>query len=141
MAKPDYKSKFERSIGCNLTKRGIKFTYEPFKLVYYLKKRGGVCKNCGSKDVHEKHHYTPDFVLGNGLVIEAKGHFTSAMRTKMREVVANNPDKEVRMLFMRNNFLTKKRKHTYGEWCEKNGIEYAFMKIPQSWVDWSPNDE
>jgi hypothetical protein len=134
LAKPDYKSKFEKSVGANLTKRGIKFTYEPFKMCYYLKKRGGFCKNCGSKDVAEKHHYTPDFVLANGIIIEAKGHFTAPMRTKMREVIAANPDKDVRMLFMRDNWLTKKKKHKYSEWCEKNNIKYAFVKVPQEWA-------
>lgn len=103
-------------------------------MVYYLKKRGGYCRNCGSKDVTEKHYYTPDFVLGNGVIIEAKGRFTSAQRTKMREVVAANPDKDVRMLFMKNNWITKKKKHKYSDWCEKNGIKYAFMKVPKEWA-------
>jgi len=134
LSKPNFRSNFERSVACNLRKRGIKFKYEPFKMVYYLKKRGGYCRNCGSKDVTEKHYYTPDFVLGNGVIIEAKGRFTSAQRTKMREVVAANPDKDVRMLFMKNNWITKKKKHKYSDWCEKNGIKYAFMKVPKEWA-------
>ena len=94
MAKPDYKSKYEKRVGYNLRHRGIKFLYEPFKLNYYLKKRGARCLDCGSKNCREKHTYTPDFVLENGVVIEAKGHFTSKMRTKMFQVVLDNPDKE-----------------------------------------------
>ena len=140
MAKHKYRSKFERSIGTNLTKRGIKFLFEPFKMVYYLKKRGAVCLDCGSKNCREKHHYTPDFVLPNGIVIEAKGHFTGPMRTKTREVIAANPDIELRMLFMRDQWISKKKKHKYSEWCDKNGIKYAFVKVPQEWVTWNKDD-
>lgn len=136
MGKNKYKSKYERAIGANLTKRGIKFEYEPFKMTYFLKKRGAVCLDCGSKNCREKHHYTPDFVLANGLVIEAKGLFSSVMRTKMREVIAANPDKTVHMLFQRNQWMTKKRKHTYGDWCDKNGIVWAVgTKIPSEWIN------
>lgn len=121
-------------IATNLRKRGIKFSYEPFKLAYFLRKRGAICLDCGSKNCRERHSYTPDFVLGNGVVVEAKGRFTSVMRTKMREVVAENPDKDIRMLFQRNQFMTKKKKHTYGEWCDKQGITWAEGKrVPEEW--------
>ena len=52
----------------------------------------------------------------------------------MKQVVIDNPDKDIRMLFMRDQFMTKKRKHTYGEWCTKNGIKWAVGHvIPDDW--------
>jgi hypothetical protein len=133
--KCNYKSQFERGIAANLTKRSIKFEYEPHKITYWLKTRCAKCKNCGSKDVFEKHSYTPDFILSNGIVIEAKGKFTSENRTKMLSVIESNPELDIRMLFMKDNWLTKNHGHRYSDWCEKHGIPYAFLKVPQEWAN------
>lgn len=35
------------------------------------------------------HNYTPDFVLGNGVIIEAKGFFRKEEQRKHREIKSN----------------------------------------------------
>lgn len=129
-----YRSNFERSIAANLRKRGVKFQFEPHKLCYWKKKTGGVCRVCGAKDVFTKHKYLPDFLLSNGVYIEAKGKFTAPNRTKMLAVRDSNPKLDIRMLFMKDNWITTKHKHRYSDWCEKNGFEFAFMKVPEEWT-------
>ena len=130
--KPHYRSKFEKSFGANLTKRGIKFEFEPYKITYYIAKKGH-CKNCGSKEVAERHSYTPDFKIGE-MLIETKGRLTSSNRTKMMAVKENNPRLDIRFIFMYDNFLTKAKTKRYSDWCEKEGFKYDFMKISKDWV-------
>lgn len=132
--KNKYRSNFERSIAANLRKRGVKFKFEPHKICYWKKKFGGVCRDCKSKNVMTKHKYLPDFLLPNGVYIEAKGKFTAPNRTKMLAIKASNPNLDIRMLFMKDNWLTSKHKHRYSDWCEKNKFKYAFLKVPQGWL-------
>ena len=131
----NYKSKFEKQVAQNLINRAVEFKYEPYALNYYRKTRGGSCTVCGSTKIRELHKYTPDFVFPNGLIVEAKGHFTSKDRTKMVEVKKENPDLNIRMLFMRDNFITKNKAMTYSQWCVKNGFLCAFMKVPEEWIN------
>lgn len=131
--KPRYRSKFEKSFAANLTKRGIKFEFEPYKINYFIKKCGK-CLNCGSKEVAEKHSYTPDFKIGE-MLIETKGRLTATNRTKMQAVRENNPKLDIRFVFMYNNYLTKSKTTRYSDWCDKYGFKYDYMKMPQSWVN------
>jgi len=39
------------------------------------------------------------------------------------------------MLFMRNNYLTKKKAGTYGDWCDRNGFKWAVGRIPEEWLN------
>ena len=129
-----YRSNFERSVAANLLKRSVKFDYEPHKICYWKKISSAKCRDCGSKEVYEKHSYLPDFFIpSTKIYVEAKGKFTSVNRTKMLEVIRSNPKLDIRMLFMKDNWITKSHKNKYSEWCEKNGIEYAFMQIPDEW--------
>ena len=84
-------------------------------------------------------HYVPDYILPNGIVIEAKGHFTSADRRKMRAVKAAHPDLEIRMVFGRaTNKLNKTSRTTYWKWCETKGFPWANKSIPTEWHYESP---
>jgi len=133
--KPKYKGSFEPGVARNLTKRGIAFDYEPHAIVYWKKLPNSKCNHCGSKEVHERHRYTPDFYLKDyGLYIETKGKFTSTMRTKMLAVKESNPELNIKFLFMKDNWITKNHKHRYSDWCEQNGFDYAFMKVPDEWL-------
>ena len=128
------KSKFEIRLGKELTKMGEKFSYEKEKWQYKLKPYNAKCSDCGRCEVYETRIYTPDFFLSSGVVVEAKGHLTSKMRTKLKAVIASNPDKDLRIVFMQDNFLTKSRKKTYSEWCKQQGIKYAIGSIPKEWT-------
>jgi hypothetical protein len=136
-----YKSGFETKIAAQLTKAKVLFAYEPYSMVYFLKVSGAKCSTCGSETAFAKRRYVPDFAIIRGLdanvgdfIVEAKGKFTSAMRTKMLGVISANPDYDIRMVFMRDNWMTKKKLQKYSDWAEKHGIKYAIGEIPKSWI-------
>jgi ribosomal protein S26 len=87
------------------------------------------------------HHYLPDFVLHNGIIIEIKGKFVAADRRKHLEVRKQHPDLDIRFVFQRPmNKLYKKSKTTYGEWADKNGYKWAERWIPKEWTE-EPDNE
>ena len=129
-----YRSKFEERIAKSLTSRGEKFKYEPFKMQYWKKVRQGYCENCGSHNVYQVRWYLPDFVLSNGIIVEAKGRFTSVDRTKMLAVIEAHSTEDIRMVFMCNNPIKKGGTYRYSDWCEKHDITYAIKEVPDSWL-------
>ena len=80
-------------------------------------------------------YYIPDFRLPNGVLVECKGRFTSADRTKMLRVRDQNPDRDIRLLFQRaNNRLTKsKNSITYWQWADRHGFPWSEGTIPEDW--------
>ena len=79
--------------------------------------------------------YIPDFILydklGNKIYIESKGRFTSSDRTKMLKVKAQNPLLDIRLVFMQDNYLTKRKIKRYTEWATEHGfISSVFPKLP-----------
>lgn len=122
--KPRYRSKYEQEIAKALTKAKIKFEYEPLAMTYQVTRT-----------------YTPDFWILKGnarpLVIEAKGYFTSADRTKTLKIRDKYPLLDLRLLFQNANVrLSKKSKTTYGQWAERNGIPWAQgPTIPTWWIN------
>ena len=84
--------------------------------------------------MYETRIYTPDFFLPSGVVVEAKGNFTPKMRTKIKAVIKSNPSKDLRIVFMQDNFLTTNRKKRYSGWCKQQGIKYAIGSIPEEWT-------
>lgn len=102
-------------------------------------------KGIESKEVYEKsyltytipasvHRYTPDFILSNGIIIEAKGLFESDDRKKHLLIKEQYPHLDIRFVFQNpNNKLYKGSKTTYADWCKKYGYKYATKLIPDSW--------
>lgn len=120
--KNKYRSQFESRMGLNLTMRNVNFEYET-KVIEYIKPV-------------TNHKYTPDFILPNGIIIEAKGEFKIADRKKHILIKEQNPELDIRFVFQRmNNTISKKSKTTYAKWCEKNGFLYAETFIPQDWIE------
>lgn len=120
---PTMRSGFERKIAAALTERGIEYEYEVDKITYTVPE--------------SKHYYVPDFKLPNGVYVEGKGIFDRDSRQKMVLVIEQNPDKDIRILFMRNNKLTRTAKQTYGEWCDKRNITWAVStkgEVPEDWT-------
>lgn len=96
-----------------LAKKGIEFDYEPEEIPYRLDLK-----------------YNPDWKIGN-VYIETKGKFDYDSRRKMLAVISQNPDKDIRLVFMRNNKLGKGSKTKYGDWCDKHGIKWSvFPALP-----------
>jgi hypothetical protein len=128
-----YRSKYEANIAKDLKARRIKFEYETVKIPYYLSKKGR-CKFCSSGVVFVHKVYTPDFIIGS-LIIEAKGRFISSDRTKMLAAKEANPNLDIRMLFMRDQWCTKKKRKRYSDWCNDHNIPFAFgTALPKSWL-------
>lgn len=104
-----------------LLERGVNFTYEAEKIVYTIPET--------------PHTYLPDFKLDNGIFVEAKGNFDREARKKMALVCEQNPDLDIRLLFMRDNRIGKHKK--YSDWCKQRGIKYHVSlngTIPEEWT-------
>ena len=102
-----------------MTELGVSFEYESTKVPYILQ--------C---------NYTPDFILPNGIYLEAKGLFTSEDRRKILAVKKDHPEIDLRMVFQAPfNKISKKSKTTYAAWCEKHSIPWtSYHNIPLSWL-------
>jgi hypothetical protein len=112
-----FRSKFEEDIW-NAAKRSRKsMEYEPFYIPYVIK---------GS--------YKPDFVLPNGIIVEAKGYLDAASCRKMKAVKASNPHLDIRFILQNPNGKRNKRaKLKNWEWCERHGFPWSSGNIPLAW--------
>lgn len=138
MRKPQretFRSEFEWLVAVDLYERKVPFEYEVVELPANQDVYKGMCQTCGSTKVSSVRRYTPDFLLPGGILVETKGKFSSQNRTKMLAVKESNPDEDIRMLFMRNNYLTKKKAGTYGDWCDRNGFKWAVGRVPEEWLN------
>lgn len=116
-----YRSGLENNIAEQLKDAGVSAVYEKFTLPYTIPAT--------------QHKYTPDFILPNGIIVEAKGIFDVADRQKHILVKKQYPNLEVRFVFSNpKTKLYKGSKTTYGAWCEKHGYKYAKGYIPDSWL-------
>lgn len=119
----DVRSGLELKVAKYLDANKVPFEYENRKIAYV--------------EPSKKRTYNPDFELPNGIIIEVKGKFDRETRAKMALVIEQNPELDIRFLFMRDNKLTKKSKMRYSGWCEKRGIKYAVSEeghIPEEWL-------
>ena len=114
-----YRSGLEEKVADLLSGLGISYEYESKKIPYVI-----------------QHHYTPDFILPNHIVLECKGYWESADRRKIKKVKEDNPDLDLRMVFQAPyNKISKKSKTTYAQWCEKHDIPWThFHDIPIDWL-------
>jgi len=113
-----YRSGFEQTLANQLQRSGVAFEYETIKLEY-----------------QKIATYTPDFILPNGIIIEAKGVWTVEDRTKHLLVREQHPHLDIRLVFMNAyNKIRKGSNTTYARWCEKKNIIYANKQIPKSWL-------
>ena len=120
----NYRSGFEATLANQLKRGGVSFQYETLKLEYT-----------------KTATYTPDFILPNGIIIEAKGLWTVEDRTKHLLVKAQHPNLDIRLVFMNAfNKIRKGSNTTYAAWCEKKNIQYANKTIPKSWLSQPPTN-
>jgi Phage endonuclease I len=121
---PKYRSGFEKKAAKSLEEAGIKYEYETRTVNYVIPA--------------SNHRYVPDFLLTpNGILVEAKGKFDRASRQKMALVIEQNPDLDIRILFMRDNTISKSSKTKYSDWCKKKNIKFhisAIGEIPREWT-------
>ena len=114
-----YRSGLEEKVADLLSGLGISYEYESKKIPYVI-----------------QHHYTPDFILPNHVILECKGYWDAADRRKIKQVKLDNPDIDLRMIFQAPyNTITKKSKTTYAKYCEKLGIPWSsFHNIRLEWL-------
>ena len=118
----NYRSGFEAKLAHQLQRGGVSFQYESISLEYT-----------------KTATYTPDFILPNGIIIEAKGVWTVEDRKKHLLVREQHPHLDIRLVFMNaSNKIRKGSDTTYAKWCEKKNILYANKTIPKSWLSQAP---
>jgi hypothetical protein len=134
-----YRSNYEDDIAHWLEDNGIDFTYETYSYEYTapVRKNRSRCEDCGSKNLVHEGWYTPDFFVGDNLVVEAKGRFTATDRKKIkavRDTVPELKDKLVMML-MCDNKLSKLAKMRYSDWCDNEGIDWVVgTELKKEWL-------
>ena len=114
-----FRSGLEQRIADNLAKHKCSFEYEPMSVAYTI-----------------EYKYTPDFVLDNGIIIEAKGFFRYDAQRKHRAVRESHPELDIRFVFSNINSKVQMSKLTCGEWCEKHNFQYAQENIPIEWIEY-----
>jgi hypothetical protein len=117
-----YRSGLEDKVAQQLDNAGIEAAYEKYKLPYIIPATD--------------HYYTPDWVLPNGIIVEAKGLFDADDRKKHLLIKEQYPHLDIRFVF--SSPATKiysGSKTTVADWCEKHGYKYAKKFIPAAWFD------
>ncbi len=121
-----YRSGLEEKVSQQLTKAKIKFSYESTRISY---------------EINEVRKYTPDFILGNGIIVETKGRFVVADRKKHLLIKKQHPTLDIRFVFTNSRAkINKGSKTTYGMWCDKHGFQYADKLIPKEWLNECPKN-
>lgn len=113
MAELKTRSGLESTIIKMMDSKFIQYKYEP---------REELCKY----EVREIRTYLPDIVIGDK-IFELKGRMTLFDRKKMKLVVEQNPDKDITMVFQRDNPIRKGSKTKYSDWCDKNNIKWMMV--------------
>ena len=118
--RPDkFRSGLEEKVANLLEGLGVSYEYESKRVPYTI-----------------QHHYCPDFILPNHVLLETKGYWDAADRRKIKAVKKDNPELDLRMVFQAPfNTISKKSKTTYAMWCEKHDIPWtSFHNIPMEWL-------
>jgi len=119
MKRSDFRSGLEYEVAKWLEDNGVAYEYENLRVKYR----------------RPESTYTPDFELPNGIIIEAKGRFTSSDRAKHLLIKEQHPELDIRFVFSNSkNKLNKKSKTTYSDWCDRHGFLWSDKVIPKSWL-------
>jgi len=116
-----FRSGLEEHVADQLDQLGVSFEYETLIIKFIRPSK--------------THRYYPDFILPNGIIIEAKGRFCTKDRQKMILVKTQNPELDIRFVFSNpNQRISKISKTTYAKWCDSKGFKYAKQTIPTTWL-------
>jgi len=119
-----FRSNFEVIVNQQLIDSGVPFSYEgPMNKVNFVRPAAN-------------RTYLADFLLSNGIIIEAKGRFTTEDRKKHCLIKEQHPILDIRFLFTNaRKKLRKGSKTTYAQWCDKIGFLYAQKFVPKEWIE------
>lgn len=116
-----YRSGLEVKIAEGLRLRGVDGHYEELCLPF--------------TQPEKPRRYHPDYWLPTGIVVETKGRFETADRSKHLMVKEQHPEIEIRFVFSRSkSTISKKSKTTYADWCKSHGFKFADKDIPDAWL-------
>lgn len=120
------RSGFEDTITKQLEFAGVEYTYE-LRPLYFIPPA-------------KRRKKTFDFfirTLGTGklIVVETKGWWKPSARLAELECIKQNPDFDIRYVFMNpNSKISKRSKTTYANVCDNLGIAWAKGSIPMAWL-------
>jgi hypothetical protein len=117
---PDgFRSGFEGKVADDLTNNGVYWEYEQRKYNLVIPRS-----------------YTPDFVLGNGTVLEVKGYFDQEDRRLIKLFKEQHSDVDIRMVLQKpHQKLTKTGRMTYATWCDRYNVPWCQgPSIPKDWT-------
>lgn len=115
-----YRSGLEVSLGEEIKAAGHPVVYEEYRLPYLVPET--------------RHHYTWDFTLANGIIIEGKGIFDATDRAKHLYVREQFPELEIRFVFSSQNAkIAPGSKTTLAVWCRQYGFLCSHKHIPPEW--------
>lgn len=118
-----FRSKFELDFSKKIKSIHKKAEYEADKIPYIVPQQ---TKN-----------YIPDWKIAPKTYIETKGLFSSTDRKKIILVLLHNPGIKLYLLFQNSKLtISKKSKTTYGDWADKNNIEWSDIKNITKWRKW-----
>jgi len=116
-----YHSGLEQINQDHLKKLGVEYSYEGYSIPFL--------------EPAKNRHYTPDFFLPNGIIVETKGRFLVKDRQKHLLIKDQHPNLEIRFVFSRAaSPIYKRSKTTNAMWCEKYGFKWAEKLIPEEWI-------
>jgi len=125
--KHKYRSGLEIALSARMQKVKIPFEYESLRL--------------GFLQPSVERSYTPDFILDNGIIVEAKGQLDSDDRKKMILIRHTFPELDIRFVFSyANGKIYKGSKTSYAMWANKNGYLWADKQIPVAWFKEAKKD-
>lgn len=121
---PKFRSQFEADMWHSAKRSRKSLEHEPHYIPYVI-----------------KGNYLPDFILPNGIIVEAKGYLDAAACRKMKAVKASNPTLDIRFVFQKASGKRNKRaKLTNWQWAERHGFPWAEGTIPLAWWKEKPVD-
>lgn len=114
-----FRSGFEGRVADDLNDNGVYWEYEQRKYNLVIPRS-----------------YTPDFVLGNGVVLEVKGYFDQEDRRLIKLFKEQHSDVDIRMVLQKpHQKLTKSGRMTYATWCDRYNVPWCEgPSIPKDWT-------
>ena len=112
-----FRNQFEERLGSFLDDRRIAYEYETLILGYTLEGK-----------------YKPDFILPNGIIIEAKGFFRTHAQRALKAVKKKHPKLDIRLVFYNQNQKIQGSNLKCYEWAEKYKFKFANGSIPEEWI-------
>jgi hypothetical protein len=122
-----FRSGLEENIARKLETQGVPIVFEQYTIKYVIPA--------------SNHTYTPDLILPNGVIIEAKGLFEVEDRKKHLLIKEQYPHLDIRFVFSNpKQALYKGSKTSYAGWCVKHGFKFAAKLVPEEWIKEAPKN-